>query len=122
MFMRFFCLCYLSFVINSALALDLELTQGVNAAFPIGIHAFGNDEQSRNVQQIIDRDLRMTGQFKIIPDVLGVSELSMGYWQRAGADSLLKGKVIQLGNQRFEVSYQLFETTAGGHQLLAKKY
>ena len=103
-------------------ALDLELTQGVNAALPIGIHAFGHDNVARVVSQTVDHDLRLSGQFKIISDAAGVESPSFDYWKRMGADSLLQGSVVALGNQRFEVSYQLIDTTAGNHQLLAKKY
>jgi TolB protein len=103
-------------------ALDLELTQGVNTALPIGIHSFGSDNAAHTITQVIDHDLRLSGQFKIIPDMVGVDSPSMGYWQRAGADSLLQGRVASLGSQRYEVSFQLLDPAAGGHQLLAKKY
>ena len=119
---RFLALVSVFFLTQTLYAVDLELTQGVNSALPIGIHAFGTDAAASNISQIVEHDLRLSGQFKIVPDVKGIDAPSFGYWQRAGADSLLQGRVTPLGNQRFEVSFQLLDTVAGGHQLIAKKY
>ena len=46
-------------------ALDLELTQGISAALPIGINAFGYDDHARSLTTVITNDLKISGQFKI---------------------------------------------------------
>lgn len=107
---------------GTACALDLELTQGINAALPIGINTFGFNGVGQELTSVIDNDLRLSGQFKIIQASQGVDNPSIGFWQRAGADSVLSGKVNQLGGDRVEVSYNLVDAVAQGRSLLAKSY
>jgi TolB protein len=105
-------------------ALDLELTQGVNAALPIGINAFSGDQQAQQLTSIIENDLRMSGQFKIIPspqngvDVQG----AIGSWRQAGADSVLTGQVTRTSGNRYEVSFELLDAAAHGRLILNKSY
>ena len=51
---------------NTAYALNLELTQGVNTALPIGINPFGTNDEAVDMVKIISNDLNMSGQFKVI--------------------------------------------------------
>ncbi|MDP3704685.1 MAG: Tol-Pal system beta propeller repeat protein TolB [Legionellaceae bacterium] len=114
-------MCLFLGMLNTAYALDLELTQGINAALPIGINTFGYDTQSQTVTSVIDHDLGLSGQFRIIP-ASGGSEQPISFWQRAGADSVLSGRVIPIGGNRFDVSFELVDSAAQGRLLLAKKY
>lgn len=100
-------------------ALDLELTQGVNAALPIGIDSFGSDAQAGLITDVVNNDLHLSGQFKIIPSP-GMQ--SVAAWQRAGADSVLSGKVSRIDGSRYSVSYELIDSAAQGRQLLSKVY
>lgn len=117
---RFIAACLL--LLSGALyALDLELTQGVNAALPIGINSFGGDLTAQDVTDVINNDLHLSGQFRIIPSSQGASQ-SIGTWQHAGADSVLSGRVNRLGGNRVEVSFDLVDAAAGGRSLLSKSY
>jgi TolB protein len=100
-------------------ALDLELTQGINAALPIGIDAFSGDSEGQAITQVVEHDLKLSGQFKMIVSPAG-SPITT--WRQAGADSILKGRVTRVGGNRFEVSYELLDAAANGHVLLNKSY
>ncbi len=120
--MKFFIAACLLLMTGASAALDLELTQGINAALPIGIDAFGGSSQAQNLVGVIDNDLRLSGQFKIIAGSQGLENPGVGYWQRAGADSVLTGKINRLGGDRLEVSYELLDAAAQGRLLLSKSY
>lgn len=117
---RFIATCILFFT-SATYALDLELTQGINAALPIGINTFGQDSSAHELTEVIDNDLRLSGQFKIIP-AAGLDGQSTALWQRAGADSVLSGRVSRISGGRFDVSFQLVDAASQGHILLAKSY
>lgn len=117
---RFIAVCLL-LLSGASYALDLELTQGVNAALPIGINSFGGDSQAEDLTEIINNDLHLSGQFRIIPSSQGDGQ-SIASWQHAGADSVLSGRVNRLGGNRIEVNFDLVDAAAGGRSLLAKSY
>jgi len=104
---------------NSAYSVDLELTQGINAALPIAINSFNGDRPS-GVKDIIDNDLRMSGQFRIIPTASSYNNIDS--WRQAGADSVLSGQVQQIGANRYSVSFELADAAARGRLLLSKSY
>jgi TolB protein len=104
-------------------ALDLELTQGVNAALPIGMDSFGYDSQAAGFSEVIHNDLNMSGQFKWIDASRGAgSRVALNTWQSLGADSVLSGEVKRLGGGRYAVHVELADVAARGHLLLAKDY
>ncbi|MDP3561484.1 MAG: Tol-Pal system beta propeller repeat protein TolB [Legionellaceae bacterium] len=113
--------CIFLNLVNTAFALDLELTQGINAALPIGINSFGYDSQAQLVGDVINHDLGMSGQFRILP-ANGSGEQPISFWQRAGADSVLSGRVIPVGGNRYDISFELVDAAANGRLLLGKKY
>lgn len=115
---RFIVVCLLFFV-GTSFALDLELTQGINAALPIAINSFSGDSQTQ-ITSIVENDLRMSGQFKIIP--APSSQSTVDIWRKAGADSVLSGHVQQVGANRFSVNFELVDAAARGKLLLAKDY
>ena len=100
-------------------ALDLELTQGINAALPIGIGSIGYQGKPDAISSVIEKDLRLSGQFKIVQPP---NNESMSRWRSVGADSALTGYVTALGNNRYEVVYELRDVQAQGRLLLAKSY
>lgn len=112
--------CMLFFV-GTTYALDLELTQGINAALPIAINSFDGNQLAQQLSGTIDHDLRMSGQFKIIPSPLQ-SNPTISSWRQAGADSVLSGRVQQTGPNRYSVSFELADAAAHGRTLLAKDY
>jgi TolB protein len=111
-------------VAQVALALDLELTQGINAALPIGIHAFSGDAQGEQLASIVENDLKLSGQFKIITNPKSGVDVrqNISAWKQAGADSVLSGKVTRVGGNQFEVSYELLDIADHGRVLLDKSY
>jgi len=111
----------LCLIAGASFAVDLELTQGVNAALPIGINSFGSENQSQELKGVIDSDLRMAGQFKIIPSS-SAGPQSVSAWQQMGADSVLSGRVSRIGGGRYDVSFELADAAAQGRVLLAKSY
>ncbi len=118
MIIRFFTAILILFM-NSAYSVELELTQGINAALPIAISSFNGDRPS-GVKDIIDNDLRMSGQFRIISSSSSYNNIDS--WRQAGADSVLSGQVQQIGANRYSVSFELADAAARGRLLLAKSY
>ncbi|VEH85374.1 TolB colicin import protein (plasmid) [Legionella adelaidensis] len=116
---RLFVLLFFFFC-SAANALDLELTQGINAALPIGINSFGGGEPSQAIKSIVENDLRFSGQFRLVAPQGGES-MPIGMWKQAGADSVLSGKVNSLGGNQLDVSYQLMDAAAQ-RPLLTKSY
>lgn len=102
-------------------ALDLELTQGISAALPIGINAFGYDDLSRNMTAVIKHDLELSGQFKLIPEQRG-GKSSLGYWQQVGADTVLSGELVPSNDGRMTVTFHLVDAAAQGRTLLSNKF
>jgi TolB protein len=103
-------------------ALDLELTQGINSALPIAVNSFGSDPASQQISQIIEHDLNFSGQFKIVSGSQGPnSRSSVSILKQLGADSVLTGRVSQVGTH-YEVSFTLIDAMARGATLLTKTY
>ncbi|GGI76960.1 Tol-Pal system beta propeller repeat protein TolB [Legionella impletisoli] len=109
---------------NVTFALDLELTQGVNAALPIGINEFKGSREAKEVFEVIKNDLRLSGQFRIIPPRSNATQvdLPITVWRGAGADSVLSGSVSEVGSNQFNVRFELFDAAAHGRLLLTKSY
>lgn len=115
---RLFLAC-MFWVTSSVFAVDLELTQGINAALPIGINSFGGDEQAVALKSIVASDLSLSGQFKLIQ---APSPSSISQWQQAGADTVLTGQVQPIGANRYNVRFELLDAAAHGKLLLGKSY
>lgn len=109
---------------TSVLAVNLELTQGINKAIPIGIASFGHDSAAVQLTKVISDDLRFSGQFNLIPSpALGTDHQSnMSLWTAAGADSVLTGRVQQIDRNRLDVKFELLDAPAKGRLLLSKSY
>jgi TolB protein len=112
----------LLFFINQSFALDLELTQGINSALPIAINSFGSDNTSQEIGQVIENDLTLSGQFKIISGPKGPNaQSSISSLKQLGADSVVTGRVVRAGGY-YEVSFTLADAAANGTTLLTKSY
>ena len=120
---RYIAIC-LFLLMETSFALDLELTQGINAALPIAINSFNGAQQAQELTGVIENDLRMSGQFKIIPAPMQNASMNpaVGVWRQAGADSVLSGRVQQTGSNRYTVNFELVDAAAHGRLLLAKDY
>ena len=101
-------------------ALDLELTQGVNAALPIAINHFEGHE-GVEISNIIQNDFKMSGQFRLITSPNLTNMAPINAFRNAGADSVLKGYVSK-EHDKLNVQYQLYDAAAHGRLLLSKSY
>ncbi|WP_420795302.1 Tol-Pal system beta propeller repeat protein TolB [Legionella brunensis] len=107
---------------TAVFAVDLELTQGISSALPIGINSFGSETVGQQISAIVDNDLHFSGQFKIIAPPSSYGQPSVATWRQAGADSVLSGNIRRVGYNRYEVSYELVDAVAQGRVLLSKSY
>lgn len=123
LFKRIAIICLLIFS-GSLFALDLELTQGINSALPIAVDSFGYDNAATEVTHVINNDLHLSGQFKLIPASPGMPHGKQGIslWRSAGADSVVIGQVTKLGYNRYEVSFELLDAVTQGRVLLSKSF
>ena len=123
MFLRLVKVFFLLFgLFNSAYALNLELTQGVNTALPIGINPFGTNDEAVDMVKIISNDLNMSGQFKVINTNVRGGEQPVVVWKKAGADSVLSGRVIPQEDGKYSVNIELVNSAATGKVLFSAKY
>lgn len=107
---------------STGFALDLELTQGINSALPIAINSFGSEATGQEISQVIENDLTLSGQFKIVSGPMSPnSQSSISALKQLGADSVVTGRVNRIGN-RYEVSFTLSDAVAKGNILLTKSY
>ncbi|MCX7121516.1 MAG: Tol-Pal system beta propeller repeat protein TolB [Gammaproteobacteria bacterium] len=107
----------LFFQTQAQAALQLELTQGMNAAIPIMIVPFANQTNNvpgnTTVSQIISNDLQNSGEFNVkAPSMLTalpvqVSQINTNYWQKQGVNDIVIGQVHSLGAGKYEVLFQL---------------
>jgi TolB protein len=114
--------CVFCTVVSNSYALDLELTQGMNTAMPIGINYFGTNDEAQSMVEVIHHDLSMSGQFKVITAPIRHGEQPLAFWKRAGADSVLSGRVIPTDDNLFNVSIELIDSAVNGRLLFSKKY
>ncbi len=114
----------LSVLASFAYGLDLELTQGMNMALPIGIASFGSTMESLGLTEIVAHDLSVSGQFKLVPPVdYGFSgQEALSLWRQKGADSVLSGSVQNLGGSQYSVRFELMDVPSKGRVILAKTY
>lgn len=114
---------------NSVFAyLSMELTRGVAGAVPIAIvpFAMSGAKPSQNVSEVITSDLTNSGRFKVYTNNAATDDMPVRYYHSIGADSVVLGKVREIGGGRYEVSFKLFDTVGskeeGGAPLLAKQF
>ncbi|MFZ4076369.1 MAG: Tol-Pal system beta propeller repeat protein TolB [Legionellaceae bacterium] len=117
--LRFLMVCCVLFS-KTVFSLDLELTQGINAALPIGINSFGYSSEAQNLKDVIDSDLKLSGQFRLINAPRSSSNVAA--WKSLGADSVLTGQVSPASGGRYTVHFELADAAAHGRLLLAKDY
>lgn len=99
--------------------LTIQITQGVDNPVPIAIVPFewtGFGVLSENITDIVNSDLRNSGEFAPIPEqnMLSTphqeSEVFFRDWRFLGSDYLLIGKITNSNNsQLYEVQYELFD-------------
>lgn len=120
------CLLLVSlFGIQTLWALDLELTQGINAALPIGIQVQGEKTPSNQLAKILTNDFYFSGQFKIVPtpSIIGDTSTAIGQqWRRQGADHVISAHLTRTSSERYELDVDLIDAAAQGKVLLSKNF
>lgn len=106
-----------SLMLPAYAALDLELTQGIDAALPIAIVPFDNEKANvpgnQTITQVITNDLQNSGQCRIKKaGLLGqhpttLNQINASYWRKQGVDDVLIGSVQSIGSGRYRVAFQL---------------
>lgn len=115
-------LAFSCLLLGKAFALDLELTQGINSALPIAINSFGTDAVAREVGDVLENDLMLSGMFRIVSGPKNGNKQSVFALKQAGADSVVNGRVEKTGPNSYEVTFELLDAVAQGRTLLSKTY
>lgn len=78
--------------------LNLELTRGIAGAIPIAVVPFAiqGEMPNQDVSVIISNDLRNSGRFKV-------------YNGEKATDNIVIGRIQQVGDDRYQVSFQLLD-------------
>jgi TolB protein len=110
---------YLMCSLAHAQQLTIQITQGVDNPVPIAIVPFewqGFGVLSENITDVVNRDLRNSGEFSPIAEENMLStpheenEVFFRDWRFLGSDYLLIGKIMRSNNSElFEVQYELFD-------------
>ncbi|MCP4474006.1 MAG: Tol-Pal system beta propeller repeat protein TolB [Gammaproteobacteria bacterium] len=97
-----------------ALALDLELTQGLGQPSPIAIAPFAG--QTNQINTIIGNDLNHSGLFavmatdKLPQQPTQLSNVAFGDWRKVNINNLLIGNITPAPKQKLRVGYLLLDT------------
>jgi TolB protein len=97
--------------------LSMELTRGIAGAIPIAVVPFDvrNQIPPQDISGIITTDLSNSGRFKVYGRNLlsqlpsEIRDVSHDYFRKLGTDNVVIGKVIPLGIDRYQVSFQLLD-------------
>ncbi|MCL6270244.1 Tol-Pal system beta propeller repeat protein TolB [Sansalvadorimonas sp. 2012CJ34-2] len=98
--------------------LTIEITRGNDQAVPVAVVPFawnGRQVLPEDIAGIIGNDLRLSGQFAPVPSsqFLGFpsksDEVFFGDWNRLGVSYLVIGSVTEQPDNRYRVSYELFD-------------
>tara|TARA_R110000868_G_scaffold8205_7_gene42753 strand:- start:65161 stop:66483 length:1323 start_codon:yes stop_codon:yes gene_type:complete len=103
------------FLLNTAhAALQLELTQGVDAAMPIAVVSFsGVSNAPVDISQVIKQDLQNSGRFRTLDIHLlsklphTASEVDKLFWRQQGVNDVVVGSLQALPDGQYKVSYAL---------------
>lgn len=103
---------------NAQAALEIEITQGVEAGIPIAVVPFewlGAGLPPQVVSDIVEADLKRSGRFDTIPrgDFLSNphdhKQVNFKDWRLIKAEALVVGRVRQLGTDQYQVEFRLFD-------------
>ena len=81
---------------------------------PVAVAAFkGNEQLTQKIALIVQADLERSGQFRGL-DSNGVvldesSRPDLAQWRKQGADALVTGSVSRVGEDRYEVSFRVWD-------------
>lgn len=119
-----FCFFFLLLLpIQSHSSLTIEISEGYDNAIPIAIIPFGFEQKQvgksealpADLAQIVGADLRRSGHFKplakkslpSLPNML--EQVDYADWRSTGVDNMLIGKLVYLGNDRYQVDVRFLD-------------
>jgi TolB protein len=99
--------------------ITVEITKGGVARTPVAVVPFGWAGQSADmpldIAEVIAADLRRSGRFEPIPEENMLqkpttgAELDFDDWSFVKAEAVVVGRVVQTGENAYDVSFQLFD-------------
>ena len=111
-----FSLFLLFFSVPSFALLEIEITQGVESAFPLAITPMSGDAQVEGalIESVVYADLQRSGFFSIVdkqyyPQDYDSQQINYGSWRNNGIEALLKMKVSKLGDDQYRVEFELYD-------------
>lgn len=114
---------WLFLTMPSQAALTIQITEGVEGALPIAVVPFDNSGLKSplpyNLSTIITADLASSGRFAPMPeqDLIARphdgSAVRFADWRLLNMESLVVGRLRELGPARYEVQFQLFDVFKG---------
>ncbi len=117
---------FLLFPLCAHALLSMELTRGVSGAIPIAVAPFVQQGATppTAISAVVGNDLKNSGRFTVYSDA-GVLPTQAPAWYHSnlGADAVVKGKVDNLGDGHYRVSFSLSDTYQHDKRaMLAKTY
>ena len=114
---------------NAFASLELELTQGIDGAWPIAVLPFeGQDKATKEIADVIMSDLQYSGRFRVLDNQelkqnpKTHEDVHYDYWKKVGADNLVLGHIKMLRRNHYEVIYELLDVLGNKHVLASKKF
>jgi len=98
--------------------LRIEITQGVEGAYPIAVVPFGwrgPGAPPEDVAAIVARDLHLSGRFQLLPEremparPSHAGEVAFPAWRALGLDALVVGRLEAAGPDAYVVQFQLLD-------------
>ncbi|MGL4473001.1 MAG: Tol-Pal system beta propeller repeat protein TolB [Shewanella sp.] len=100
-------------------ALDIVITEGVDASRPIAIMPFvwqGQGPAPQAIADVVTADLARSGSFKPLDvrslpqqNISQLAEFTPNLWANVGAEALLIGAIKPYGNNQYLVSFELID-------------
>jgi TolB protein len=115
----------LFFVSSYTLALNLEVTKGLDSALPIGVISFSGSKllsSEQDVSKIVEQDLTNSGQFKVVTAKDDLLKSNAQYWKSQGVNYVVSGKVQKTSNGDYYVSFELTDPISHSQTLLNQDY
>jgi TolB protein len=113
------CLAWLCVLPVTYAQLEVELTQGVDAAMPLAIIPFSNEGMdvpgNTTLSHVVTTDLQNSGQFRLLntrasdASITSVNDIDAAEWKKRGANVVLLGSVHPSARGRYQVSIQLVD-------------
>ncbi|HLF67139.1 MAG TPA: Tol-Pal system beta propeller repeat protein TolB, partial [Gammaproteobacteria bacterium] len=98
--------------------LEIEITQGIDAAMPIAVVPFQGADllpPDLNVSDVVHADLERSGEFKLFAErnmaqqPSQVEQVEYAYWRNLGLEALVIGEVAAMTGNRYRVRFAVLD-------------